>query len=135
MRTDTISKSTTKGRHITSHRELIILENGGIVIDNPGLREVGIADTTNGLEITFNAIIRLSQQCKYTDCTHTSETGCSVLEAVKNGEIDRASYENYLKMVREKVHFESTVAERRKKDKAFGKMVKNYKKNTNKNTD
>ena len=57
MRTDTISQSTNKGRHVTSHRELIILENGGILIDNPGMREVGIADSTDGLEITFDMII------------------------------------------------------------------------------
>jgi ribosome biogenesis GTPase len=128
MRTDTISQSTKKGRHVTSHRELIILENGGILIDNPGMREVGIADSKSGLEITFDTIVTLSHNCKFKDCTHTNETGCSVLEAVEKGEIDKASCENYLKMEREKAHFESTVAERRKKDKEFGKMVKNYKK-------
>jgi ribosome biogenesis GTPase len=128
MRTDTISKSTNKGKHVTSHRELIILENGGILVDNPGMREVGITDSTSGLEITFDIIIRLSQHCKFKDCTHTNEIGCSVIEAVEKGEIDRASYENYLKLEREKVHFESSVVERRKKDKEFGKMIKNYKK-------
>lgn len=128
MRTDTISQSTNKGKHVTSHRELIILENGGILVDNPGMREVGIADSTSGLEITFDMIIRLSQNCKFKDCTHTNEIGCSVIEAVKKGVIDRASYENYLKLEREKAHFESSVVERRKKDKEFGKMVKNYKK-------
>lgn len=133
MRTDTISQSTNKGRHVTSHRELIILENGGILVDNPGMREVGIADSTNGLEITFDRIIKLSQNCKFKDCTHTNEIGCSVLEAVEKGEIDRTSYENYLKMEREKTYFESSVFERRKKDKDFGKMLKNYKKDMNKN--
>lgn len=131
MRTDTISQSTNKGKHVTSHRELIILENGGILVDNPGMREVGIADSTSGLEITFDMITRLSQNCKFKDCTHTNEIGCSVIEAVEKGEIDRASYENYLKLEREKAHFESSVAERRKKDKEFGKMVKNYKKDIN----
>lgn len=128
MRTDSISQSTNKGKHITSHRELIILEDGGILIDNPGMREVGIADTTSGLEITFDKITSLAQHCKFKDCTHTNEVGCAVLEAVTKGGIDRASYENYLKLEREKAHFESSVVERRKKDKAFGKMVKNYKK-------
>ena len=66
--------------------------------------------------------------CKFKDCTHTNEIGCSVIEAVEKGEIDRASYENYLKLEREKVHFESSVVERRKKDKEFGKRIKNYKK-------
>lgn len=132
MRTNMISQSTNKGRHVTSHRELIILDNGGILVDNPGMREVGIADSSGGLEITFDMIFSLSQNCRFKDCTHTNETGCSVLEAVEKGEIDRASYENYLKMEREKAHFESTVSERRKKDKDFGKILKNYKKEINK---
>jgi ribosome small subunit-dependent GTPase A len=133
MRTDSISQSTNKGRHITSHRELIVLENGGILIDNPGMREVGIVDTTNGLETTFDKILGFSQKCKFKDCTHTNEIGCGVIDAVEKGELDKASYENYIKMEREKSHFESSVVERRKKDKDFGKMVKNYKKDMNKN--
>jgi ribosome biogenesis GTPase / thiamine phosphate phosphatase len=133
MRTDALSQSTNKGRHVTSHRELIILENGGILIDNPGMREVGIADTENGLEITFDAIARLSQSCKFKDCTHTTEIGCRVLEAVEKGEISISFYENYLKMEKEKAHFESSVAEKRKRDKEFGKMVRNYKKDMKKN--
>lgn len=133
MRTDSISQSTNKGRHVTSHRELIILENGGILVDNPGMREVGIVDSTGGLEITFDLITGFSQNCKFKDCTHTNETGCSVIEAVEKGEIDRASYENYMKMEREKAYFESSVVERRKKDKDFGKMLKNYKRDMNKN--
>jgi ribosome biogenesis GTPase len=131
MKTNSISLSTNKGRHITSHRELIILENGGIIIDNPGMREVGIADATSGLEITFDSIVKLSRNCKFKDCTHIHENGCAILAAVEKEEIDKDSYENYLKMEREKIHFESTVAEKRKKDKDFGKMVKNYKKNKN----
>lgn len=127
MRTDEISMSTNKGRHITSHRELIVLDNGGILIDNPGMREVGIIDKSDGLQITFDKIFHLSQYCKFRDCTHTSETGCAVVEAVETGEIDKSSYEGYLKMEKEKAYFESSVAQRRKKDKDFGKMIKNYK--------
>ena len=133
MRTDSISVSTNKGRHITSHRELIVLESGGILVDNPGMREVGIADTSSGLETTFDRIIRLALNCKFKDCTHTNEVGCSVIEAVENGEIDKKSYENYLKMERENAHFESTIEEKRKKDKEFGKVIKNYKKEMKKN--
>src|SRR5690554_647912 len=133
MRTDTISQSTNKGRHITCHRELIVLESGGILVDNPGMREVGITDTSRGLETTFDRIIRLSLNCKFNDCTHINEVGCAVIEAVENGEIDKKSYENYLKMEREKAHFESTIEEKRKKDKEFGKVIKNYKKHLRKN--
>ena len=128
MKTNTISTSTNKGRHVTSHRELIILENGGILIDNPGTREVGIADSKEGLEITFNEIIELSKDCKFKDCTHTTEVDCAVLKAVESFIIDKSYYENFLKMEREKEHFELTISEKRKKNKDFGKMMKNYKK-------
>jgi ribosome biogenesis GTPase / thiamine phosphate phosphatase len=128
MKTDSISLSTNKGKHITSHRELVILDNGGILIDNPGMREVGIADATGGLEITFDNIFKLSQNCKFKDCNHVQEKGCAILEAIENGDIDHNTYENYLKLEREKTHYESTVSEKRKKDKNFGKMVKNFKK-------
>lgn len=133
MLTDVISQSTNKGKHVTSHRELFILDNGGILVDNPGMREVGIADTESGLEITFNSIVNLSRRCKFKNCTHTTESGCNVLEAVEKGELDKASYGNYLKMEKEKAYFESTIAERRRKEKIFGKIIKNYKKDIKSN--
>lgn len=128
MQTGSISESTNKGRHITSHRELVVLENGGMLIDNPGIREVGIADSESGLEVTFNQIYDLAKGCKFDDCTHTTETACKVLEALEDGILDHSSYQNYLKMEREKAHFEETALEKRKKDKAFGKILKDYKK-------
>jgi ribosome biogenesis GTPase len=93
------------------------------------MREVSIANTERGLENTFDTITRLSKTCKFKDCTHTIEIGCRIIEAVEKSEIDKTSYENYLKIKKEKKHFESTLAEKHKKDKDFGKMVKNYKKN------
>jgi len=128
MKTNSISDSTNKGRHVTSHREMFILEGGGILIDNPGMREIGLTDSDEGMEATFDSIIKLSSACKFSDCQHIQEKDCAVLEALENGELDRASYENYLKMQREKIHFQSSIAEKRKKDKDFGKMIKNYKK-------
>lgn len=128
MTTNTVSDFTSKGRHTTSHRELIVLENGGILIDNPGMREVGIADTSGGLETTFDKILSFAEYCKFSDCTHTTETGCSVTEAVKNGEIENEAYENYLKMEREKAHFETSLEEKKKKEKIFGKILKDYQK-------
>lgn len=127
MKTSAISTSTSKGRHVTSHRELLILDNGGIFIDNPGMREVGIADSAGGLDITFETIVRVARDCRYQDCTHRNEAGCAVIASVDRGDIDRSSYENYLKMERENAHFESTVAERRKKDKDLGKIIKHFK--------
>jgi len=132
MKTKSISSSANRGRHVTTHRELLVLENGGILIDNPGMREIGITDSTSGLETTFETILELSKECKYNDCTHTNEKGCAVSLAIESGEIDKSSYENYLKMEREKDHYEATIAERRKKDKSFAKMVNQVVRNKNK---
>lgn len=133
MKTSHISHSTSKGRHVTSHRELIVLDGGGILIDNPGMREVGIADTDNGLEMTFDIILQFSKNCKFKDCTHTHESGCAVIEAVNKGDIDKSSYNNFLRMEKEKHHFESTLSEKRKKDKELSRILKNYKKDMRRN--
>ncbi len=128
MQTGSLSESTRKGRHITTHRELLVLPEGGILIDNPGMREVGMADAAEGIETTFGKILSLARLCRYRDCTHTGEAGCAVLNAVEMGELDRNSYNNYLRLERENARFEVTVAEKRKKEKIFGKILKEYKK-------
>ena len=127
METGEISQSIDRGKHITSHRELIVLENG-ILIDNPGMREVGITNISDGLEVTFDEILNLAQDCKFSNCMHMNEKGCAVLEAINNGEIDSDSYANFIKMEKEKMHFESNAKERKDKDKDFGKMIKKIKK-------
>jgi ribosome biogenesis GTPase len=124
MKTGPLSTITKKGKHTTDHRELIILENGSILIDNPGMREVGITDADGGLETTFDLIVKFAANCRFSDCTHTTEKGCALMEAVKKGLISKASYENYLKMEREKARFQTSIAEKRKKEKAFGKICK-----------
>lgn len=133
MKTSTISESVNKGRHTTSHRELIILNNGGILIDNPGMREVGITDSEGGLEEVFDLIYSLAESCKYDDCTHQTESGCAVIAAVESGELTKESYENYLKMEKERAYFETNAADKKKKDKLLGKVLKNYKKQNIKN--
>lgn len=133
MKTGEISASANRGKHITSHRELIILDNGGILIDNPGMREVGIADTSEGLETTFETILEYAKDCRFSDCTHEHERGCAVLAAIEHGEIDEDSYLNFLKMLKEKRHYEMDAQERKKKDKDLGKMIKNVLKEKKKN--
>jgi ribosome biogenesis GTPase len=128
MKTGNVSESTGKGRHVTSHRELVVLPNGAILIDNPGMREIGLADVSGGLETTFGQIESLASECRFVDCTHTSETGCAVIAAMERGEIDPRSYENYLKMQKEKAHYNASALEKRQKEKEFGRLMKNYKK-------
>ena len=132
MKTNAISTSTNKGRHVTSHRELLVLESGGILIDNPGMREVGITDSSDGFEMTFEDILNLAQDCKYNDCSHNNEDGCAVLTALENDGLNPESYENFLRMEKERMHFESNAQERKKKGKDLRKLIKNMKKNNNK---
>ncbi len=127
MATGAISASVNKGKHVTSHRELVVLSSGAILIDNPGMREVGITDATDGLETTFEEITRLSQECKFKDCMHINEVGCMVLAALQDGTLDEEAYKNFHKMLRERNHFESSVEEKRKKDKSLGKLFKSVK--------
>ncbi len=128
MKMGEVSSSMNKGKHTTSHRELVVLKNGGIIIDNPGMREIGITDTTGGLEATFESILEYSENCRFNDCTHSHEKGCAVLAAIENGEIDEASYANFQKMEKEKLHFESDATQRKRKDKDLGKMIKQVQK-------
>ena len=129
METRSISQSTNKGVHTTTHREMFFLKNGVIIIDNPGMREVGLTDSTQGMEITFEYIYELAGDCRFSDCTHIHEKDCAVLAAVEKGQIDKATYGNYLKMRKEQFHFSATLVEKRRQDKTFGKMIKNVMKN------
>lgn len=126
MKTGVIGESTNRGKHVTTHRELVVLDNGGIFIDNPGMREVGITESSDGLDTTFDKIAELSGECKFNDCKHTTEKGCAVLEAVNNGSLSEQAYANYLKMEKERKYFESTLSDRKKRGKELGKLIKNY---------
>ncbi len=122
--TKEISESTGKGKHTTSHRELFILPRGGIIIDTPGMREIGMTSQITEEASTFEQILELAHQCKYADCTHQDEPGCSINNAIEDGRIEEAAFDNYMKIEREGQKFQETAAEKRKKDKAFGKMYK-----------
>lgn len=124
MKTGAISESIDRGKHVTTHRELIVLEAGGVIIDNPGMREVGITESSTGLEMTFEQIYELAEECKFNDCSHQNEKGCAILAALDSGELKEEIYENFMKLQREQAHFSTAVHEKRRKEKAFGKMIK-----------
>ena len=129
MQTGAISESIDRGKHVTSHRELILLKNGGMIIDNPGMREVGITSSSDGLELTFDDIYILAEKCRFNDCTHSNEEGCAVIDALEEGIIDEDSYQNYLKMLREQERLEISEHERRRKRKNMSKMIRRVVKN------
>ncbi|WP_240754657.1 ribosome small subunit-dependent GTPase A [Parasulfuritortus cantonensis] len=125
--TGTVSGSG-EGRHTTVRRELIRLDGGALVIDNPGMREFGIVDAEDGLAGSHADIGTLAAGCRYRDCSHTGEPGCAVLAALDSGAISRAHYENYLKLRDESAFYRMSHAERRQKDRDFGKYIKSVKK-------
>ena len=124
IRTGEIGEQSGRGKHTTTRRDMFFLENGGILIDNPGMREVGLADFESGIGQVFNDIATVASQCKFADCTHISEPGCAVLEALKSGQLDKDQYENYLRLKKEVDHFDMSEQEKREKDRKFGKFIK-----------
>ena len=120
--------ATGEGRHTTVRRELVVLRNGALVIDNPGMREFGIIGAENGIAGGFIDINALASRCRYRDCTHTSEPGCAVINALGAGEIDQAHYENFIKLKEESEFYRMSYAEKRKKDRDFGRYIKSVKK-------
>ena len=128
-KTQAIREKDGRGKHTTTRRELIVLENGAIVVDNPGMRELGVISIESGLDDTFNEITELSEQCRYKDCTHTIESGCAVLKGIEDGIISNERYQNYKKMYKESLYNEMSYVEKRQKDKKFGKFIHSYMKN------
>ena len=128
IKTSRISTHTDRGRHTTTSREMYFLENGGIVIDNPGMREVGMTDVGDGIDSLFDEITSLARKCKYVDCTHIHEPGCAVLSAIKTGRLNEDRYNNYLGLKKEAEYYEMTELEKKQKNSQFGKFVKKTKK-------
>lgn len=123
-----VVSGTGEGRHTTVRRELIVLENGAMVIDNPGMREFGMLGAEGGIDASYSDIVALSSQCHFRDCTHTNEPGCAVLKALETGEIDAEHYESFVKLRSESEYYQMSYAEKRRKDKDFGRFIKSAKK-------
>lgn len=127
IKTGDVSSYSDRGKHITTSREMYLLKEGGVLVDNPGVREVGMTDAGAGLGNLFNEIKMLAKKCKFIDCTHIHEPGCAVLASLELGDLDRDKYNNYIGMKKEIEHFEMTEFEKKEKDKQFGKFIKKAK--------
>ncbi|MFH2133695.1 MAG: ribosome small subunit-dependent GTPase A [Pseudomonadota bacterium] len=115
---------TGEGRHTTTRRHLITLDNGALLIDMPGMRELGILSAGEGVDDSFADIKSLSSQCRFADCSHEREPGCAIRKAIESGDLDAAHYQSYLKLKAESDFNEMSYLDKRKKDRAFGKMVR-----------
>jgi ribosome biogenesis GTPase / thiamine phosphate phosphatase len=128
--TGEVRESDRRGRHTTSHRELVRLPSGGLLIDTPGMREIQIWDVEEEVEETFDDIEELATQCRFRDCRHTSEPGCAVVAAIEQGELDAGRLENYEKMLKERAFQErrtDKAAQLREKER-WKKIMKEFKK-------
>ena len=107
MEVSDISLYKDKGRHTTTHRELILLPFGGMIIDTPGMRELQMWEGSDGVSETFSDIEKYLGQCRFSDCKHETEPGCAIKKAIEDGEFDEKRFKNYLKLQREIRHFEN----------------------------
>jgi len=127
-----IRENDSKGRHTTTHRQLFMLQNGVMIIDTPGLRELGMWDVSSGLGEAFSDVESYFGRCKFRNCRHQNEPGCAVREAIEKGELSRQRWESYLKLKQEAEYTEDKIMYLRKKQewhKNISKRNKNMKKN------
>ncbi len=119
---------TGEGIHTTTRRQLIFLDQGAMLIDTPGMRELGLLGASEGVNQGFEDILTLSLSCRYPNCGHTEEPGCAIQAAVASGVLNEDRYRNYLKLKNESEYHQLSYLDKRKKDKEFGKFLKSVKK-------
>ena len=130
--TNEVREKDATGRHTTTRRQLIVLTSGGLLIDTPGLREFQLWEADEGLDEVYSEIVALSESCRFSDCTHTQEIGCAVLDAVENGILSKDRYESYLKLSRELAYLKNRQEQNRynskNRFKSISRAIKNFKK-------
>ena len=126
--TTEISEKTGRGMHTTTARQMYFTATGGIIIDNPGSREVGVMGASSSkVGEVFDDIDDLVRACRFNNCSHTNEPGCAVQDALRTGRIDAARYANYVQLQKEIKHHEMTIREKQQKNRKFGKFIKTAK--------
>jgi ribosome biogenesis GTPase / thiamine phosphate phosphatase len=130
--TNTVRAKDGKGKHTTARRQLIVLDQGAMLIDTPGMRELGTIGLSDAVDESFSEIQELTDNCRFSNCTHISEVGCALLAAIKNGELSQERYQSYLKLMRESEYHQMSYLEKRRKDRKFGQFIKSAKKQTRK---
>ena len=124
LATAEIRSDDDKGRHTTTSRQMVQLPGGAWLLDTPGMRELQLTDVQSGLEDVFAEITLLANECRFVDCAHDSEPGCAVRSAAERGQIDAERVARWRKLLREDAHNRESLAERRARDKATGKLYK-----------
>jgi len=126
-----LRKSDGRGRHTTTYREMLLLPNGGIVIDTPGMREIQVWTDSDGMERTFSDIEELANRCRFRDCNHATEPGCAIMKALDDGTLDKKRYNNYLRLQKEVRHLKlrQDQKEARRISREWDKKIRQHHKN------
>jgi ribosome biogenesis GTPase / thiamine phosphate phosphatase len=124
IQTQELSDVTNKGKHTTTNRHMYVLKSGSLVIDTPGMRELGLVNEEDDLKQVFELIKEIAVDCKFNDCIHDKEPGCAVKLAVDEGRLTSSEIDSYVKLKKEEARFSATKLELKEKDKKFGKMCK-----------
>lgn len=122
--TQLVREGDDKGRHTTTRRSIHFLDSGGLLLDTPGMRELQIADCEHGVDETFPEIVELAAGCRFSDCKHDNEPGCAVRAAIQSGALDERRLASYQKLMREQAFNAATLAEKRARDREFGRYVR-----------
>jgi ribosome biogenesis GTPase len=127
--TQPVREDDSEGRHTTTHRELVLLPEGGLVLDTPGMRELQLWDADEGIAAAFDDVEALAAQCRFNDCSHGDEPGCAIREAIKEGTLDKERYESWEKLQRELEHLVTkqdgrAQAEARKARRRFARSMR-----------
>jgi ribosome biogenesis GTPase len=124
LATGEIREKDGRGRHTTTARSLHLLPSGGVLVDNPGIRELQMPACEEGLLDVFDDVVRFAAGCRYSNCNHDGDAGCAVQAAIESGELDPRRLANYQKLQAEQAHNSRTLAERRERDRKFGRYIK-----------
>ncbi len=125
MATSEIRESDDRGRHTTTHRQMICLENGAMLIDTPGMRQLGLWSTGEGMEASFEDVLSLAEQCRFSDCRHETEPGCAVCAAIADGTLAAERLYSFKKLQREAKNSAARAGYLKKKTTAYKNMCKN----------
>lgn len=125
-------RSDDKGRHTTTHRALLALPNGALVIDTPGMRELGLWDAGEGMDAAFGDVAALAQRCRFHNCSHTSEPGCAVRAALADGSLSEERWRSYLKLAAENAYAQDAGGYLASKERKFKEIAKVNKANRHK---
>ena len=124
VKTQEIREDDSRGRHTTTHRELVLLPGGGLILDTPGMRTLSLWEAETGMEVMFGDIEQLVKSCRFHDCSHGNEPGCAVKEALETGYLDAVRWENWLKLQKELAHLEAKKEGKlRLQQKQWGKQI------------